>query len=123
MHDAIALANLLYALPSNTASDIKQTFSEYHAERYPPAVASFEGSQVISKIRNKGLTGILTLYIARYMPAWLWTMILGNIVKNRPYLGFLPGAQDTGSVQPAVSASSEKARALFEKRSGAAASV
>ncbi|KAF9935141.1 hypothetical protein FBU30_007520 [Linnemannia zychae] len=34
-HDAIALANLLYAMPTTTAKDITAVFKEYYTERHP----------------------------------------------------------------------------------------
>ncbi|KAG0371914.1 hypothetical protein BGX24_000998 [Mortierella sp. AD032] len=115
MHDSIALANLIYALPSNTNTDIQKSFSEYHAERYPPAVAAFNGSQFTSRIRNRGLLGALTLGLAKYMPAWVWRMMLANVVKNRPSIGFLPRVEPRGSIPAALSPSTEKARVVYEK--------
>ncbi|KAF9122305.1 hypothetical protein BGW39_009848 [Mortierella sp. 14UC] len=123
MHDAIALANLLYALPSNSNSDIENTFNEYRTERYPPAEASFGGSQLQSRIQNRGLGGIITLAFMKYMPVWVWRMMLANVVKNRPYLGFLPRIEPRGSITAALSHSTEKARVLFEKRQAAAAAA
>ncbi|KAF9086681.1 hypothetical protein BGX23_008663 [Mortierella sp. AD031] len=38
IHEAIALANLLYALPSNTTEEITKAFGEYQAERPPPTL-------------------------------------------------------------------------------------
>ncbi|KAF9095908.1 hypothetical protein BGX29_008832 [Mortierella sp. GBA35] len=51
--DALALANLFYALPSNTNAEIEKTFSEYRAERYPAAVEAFSASQMLSKLMGK----------------------------------------------------------------------
>ncbi|KAK3816840.1 MAG: hypothetical protein J3R72DRAFT_497982 [Linnemannia gamsii] len=123
MHDSIALANLIYALPSNTNTDIQKTFSEYHAERYPPAVASFNASQFTSRIRNKGLLGALSLGFAKYMPAWVWRMMLANVVKNRPSMGFLPRVEPRGSIPAALSSSTEKARVVYERRQTDAAAA
>ncbi|KAF9088340.1 hypothetical protein BGX29_000323 [Mortierella sp. GBA35] len=44
IHDAVALANLLYALPTTTASEITKVFEEYKAERHPAAVDSYKNS-------------------------------------------------------------------------------
>ncbi|KAK3835620.1 MAG: hypothetical protein J3R72DRAFT_451256 [Linnemannia gamsii] len=126
MHDAIALANLLYALPSNTSEAISKTFAEYHAERYPPAVAAFNGSQLLSEIRNKGLVGTMTLSLSfeRYMLLWVWRVILVSVVKNRPYIGFLPKVEEKKGAEPASkSPSAQKARAMYKKRKGGATTV
>ncbi|KAG0369736.1 hypothetical protein BGX24_002305 [Mortierella sp. AD032] len=47
MHDAIALANLIYAMPKEASQDIIRIFEERHKERPPPQAAM--GS---SKIRQ-----------------------------------------------------------------------
>ncbi|KAF9086010.1 hypothetical protein BGX23_009213 [Mortierella sp. AD031] len=59
MHDAIALANLIYALPSNTAQDIDQSFKEYHTERLPAALAAYNNSLMLSELLKVGVTGAL----------------------------------------------------------------
>ncbi|KAF9095596.1 hypothetical protein BGX29_008959 [Mortierella sp. GBA35] len=48
MHDAIALANLLYVLPSSTSSEITKMFEEYKSERYPIVIDTFKNSQMPS---------------------------------------------------------------------------
>ncbi|KAG0276475.1 hypothetical protein BGZ97_010081, partial [Linnemannia gamsii] len=53
MHDAIALANLLYALPSRTGEDVTKIFEEYKAERLPAVQISFKNSQLMSKFMEK----------------------------------------------------------------------
>ncbi|KAG0375085.1 hypothetical protein BGX24_009565 [Mortierella sp. AD032] len=35
MHDAIALGNLLYAMPVTTSQEVTKIFIEYKKERYP----------------------------------------------------------------------------------------
>ncbi|KAF9097531.1 hypothetical protein BGX23_008609 [Mortierella sp. AD031] len=55
MHDAIALANLMYALPANTTKEIEKTFEEYQTERLPAAIANFNNSQMMSKLLARGL--------------------------------------------------------------------
>ncbi|KAF9120048.1 hypothetical protein BGW39_011702 [Mortierella sp. 14UC] len=49
MHDAIALANLIYALPSSPGTaEIEQAFTEYQAERIPHVLESFKSSQMLA---------------------------------------------------------------------------
>ncbi|KAG0045604.1 hypothetical protein BGZ90_008403 [Linnemannia elongata] len=46
MHDAAALANALYALPSvYSVQDLSTAFQEYKTERLPPIMESFKNSQ------------------------------------------------------------------------------
>ncbi|KAF9902052.1 hypothetical protein EC991_005386 [Linnemannia zychae] len=118
MHDAIALANLIYCLPSTNQKDITQMFSEYRDERLPPVTAAFNSSRSLAKGMEKGWSGTIAFYITKYMPVWLWRLFLKGMVKNRLKCGFLEEIEDKGTVPPAHSASYEKARALYNKRNG-----
>ncbi|KAF9124986.1 hypothetical protein BGW39_007752 [Mortierella sp. 14UC] len=75
MHDAIALANLLYALPSSSSSDITKIFEEYHAEQFPVVTYAFKSSQLACKMIGKGIVGSVALYIGTHMPMWLWKKV------------------------------------------------
>ncbi|KAG0371467.1 hypothetical protein BGX24_001624 [Mortierella sp. AD032] len=55
IHDAIALAYLVYAMPSKTSSDFTKIFEEYQSERYPAVMDSSKNSQVMSKATQRGL--------------------------------------------------------------------
>lgn len=116
MHDAIALANLMYAIPSNSSKDITLALSEYQAERYPAAIESFKNSQQGSRVLEKGPTGALALYISTHAPLWLWKSVLQKMLRYRPLIGFLDQIEPKGAVAPVVSPSTEKARKLFERR-------
>ncbi|KAF9097002.1 hypothetical protein BGX23_010045 [Mortierella sp. AD031] len=116
IHDAIALANLLYALPSTTSNEITRIFEEYQTERYPAVVRSFDESQLGSKMTEKGIVGALTLYMFTHMPTWLWNKFLVYTLKFRPLAGFLEPIENKGTVIPIVSPSYEKARAVYEQR-------
>lgn len=72
MHDAVALANLIYSLPSNTSEEITKAFKEYHAERYPPAVEAYNSSLMLSKLLKGGFTGAIAWFMTNNMPNWLW---------------------------------------------------
>ncbi|KAG0271504.1 hypothetical protein BGZ95_000677, partial [Linnemannia exigua] len=97
MHDAIALANLIYAMPSRTQEDITKIFEEYHKERIPAVMESYNNSQLVSK--------------------------LAKTVRYRPQVGFLPQIPLQGTILPFVSSSEQKARALFLEKQQRAASV
>ncbi|KAG0293590.1 hypothetical protein BGZ96_002635 [Linnemannia gamsii] len=115
IHDAIALANVLYAMPSKSSSDITNAFEEYRGERYPAAKEAFENSQLMSKITDRSLIGAVIFYLYTSMPMWLWRMMLIKLVRFRPQAGFLKALEVKGSVVPVPSPSEKKARAMFEK--------
>ncbi|KAF9132331.1 hypothetical protein BGW39_000352 [Mortierella sp. 14UC] len=116
MHDAIALANLIYAMPCKTQDDITTIFAEYHKERLPAVMDSYKKSQIMSKIFDRGIVGTLVVYMVTQMPAWLWKIALGKLVQFRPQLGFLEPVKLMGTVVPVISPSEQKARAVFEKQ-------
>lgn len=116
MHDAIALANLMYAIPSNSFKDITPALREYQAERYPAAIESFKSSQQGSRVLEKGPTGAVALYVSTHAPLWLWRNVLEKMLRHRPLVGFLDSIERKGTVAPVISPSTEKARALFERR-------
>lgn len=76
MHDAIALANLIYAMPTKTSTDVSIIFKEYQEERYPAVMESFENSQVMSKITARGIMGAIIFFMVTYMPYWLWKKVV-----------------------------------------------
>ncbi|KAG9071623.1 hypothetical protein KI688_005836 [Linnemannia hyalina] len=115
IHDAIALANLLYAMPSKSLPDITDAFEEYRSERYPAANEAFENSQLMSKITDRSFIGAIIFYLYTNMPMWLWRMMLVKLVRFRPQAGFLRALEVKGSVLPVPSFSEKKARAFFEK--------
>lgn len=121
MQDALALANLIYALPTNSLSEITNAFKEYQNERYDPAVAAYKNSQMLSKIMDRGIEGKIAVMVSQNLPEFLWRKFVRNLVLNRPQAGFLPRAEDRGTALPNVSPSSVKAKAAFEKRVAVAA--
>ncbi|KAG0062128.1 hypothetical protein BGZ89_010907 [Linnemannia elongata] len=116
MHDAITLANLIYVMPTKTSDDITRMFEEYQKERYPAVMESYKSSQILGKAIEKSFIGALLLFIMTRMPMWLWRLSLKKMVQYRPQVGFLPNIPLQGSVDPIVSPSEQKARALFEKQ-------
>ncbi|KAF9084596.1 hypothetical protein BGX23_010402 [Mortierella sp. AD031] len=118
MQDAIALANLIYALPSNTSKDIQQMFSEYKAERLPPVMEANKSSVSLAKSLEKGMGGSIALWVQAHLPQWLWKTIWSKYLGDRPLVGFLKQIKNKGTVPPNVSPSAEKARTVYEKRNG-----
>lgn len=80
MHDAIALANLLYALPSGTAEDVTTIFEEYRTERLPAVQISFKNSQLMSKFMEKSFIGSIILFLITQMPMWLWRLAVSVLL-------------------------------------------
>ncbi|KAF9333637.1 hypothetical protein BGZ91_011178, partial [Linnemannia elongata] len=123
MHDAMALANLIYALPSNSNKDIHQLFTDYQAERLPFVTEAFNSSRALAKGLEKGLGGMIALWISRFIPQWLWKIFWTKVAKVRPQIGFLPQIPLKGTVVPIVTKSTEKARAVYESRQGASSAA
>ncbi|OAQ32589.1 FAD/NAD(P)-binding domain-containing protein [Linnemannia elongata AG-77] len=123
MHDAIALANLFYAMPAKTGKDITKIFEEYQKERLPAVTESFNNSQQLAKTAGRGIVGAIILYLTTLIPAWLWRIAMAKTIRFRPQVGFLPAIVVKGSVAPVVSVSEQRARAVFEKQQQVAASV
>ncbi|KAF9093602.1 hypothetical protein BGX23_003105 [Mortierella sp. AD031] len=120
MHDAVAMANLLYALPSNTSSEITKLFEEYYTERLPAVTESYDNSQLLSKAMEKGAGGKIALFVSTHLPKWLWRKALQKTIRYRPQIGYMEPVELKGTVVPSVSPSTEKARAAFEKQQQAA---
>ncbi|KAF9123556.1 hypothetical protein BG015_005291, partial [Linnemannia schmuckeri] len=121
MHDAIALANLIYTIPSNTAEEIEKVFAEYQAERLPPTIEKYDGSQMLSKLVSKSFAGVIALYLARLVPRWLWRAYVKKSLMLRPYAGFMKAVENRGPVAATPTPSTEKAKGLYDKRTGVAA--
>ncbi|KAF9935131.1 hypothetical protein FBU30_007510 [Linnemannia zychae] len=100
MHDAIALANLLYAMPGSTTKEITVLFREYYTERHPAVTEAFNYSHRASKISSAGILGA----------------ILAKTIRFRPQAGFLEPIDIMGTIPPVPSSNELKARAVFEKQ-------
>ncbi|KAF9093614.1 hypothetical protein BGX23_003117 [Mortierella sp. AD031] len=119
MHDALALANLIYALPNSSSEEIHKTFAEYKAERMPLVLESFKNSQILAKSMDTGFWGTVAVFVSTCIPKWLWNIFSRNMAKNRPQAGWLPQIPSKGTIPAVVSPSTEKARAVFENTKGA----
>ncbi|KAF9097166.1 hypothetical protein BGX23_009655 [Mortierella sp. AD031] len=116
MHGALALANLLYAMPSNTTADIEEAFAAYKAERIGRSFELLKSSKMLGKFMDKSYVGALLLFIMRRLPAWIVNMATRRMIRYRTLAGWLPKFEDKGSIPAKLVPSSEKARAAFEKR-------
>ncbi|KAF9151494.1 hypothetical protein BG015_006593 [Linnemannia schmuckeri] len=116
MHDAIALANLLYVMPTRTSQNFTKLFEEYQAERHSAVTEAFKSSQLMSKFMEKGVIGAIILFILSHIPFWLWKLMLAMTVRCHPQIGYLEPIALFGSVVCIVSHSEQKARYVFEKQ-------
>lgn len=114
IHDALCLANWLNVLPSLSVQDLQKSFREYHRERYPQIMASYQTSAMLSKGLEKNTTGAMIRYVNAHFPKWLWMRLLKKIVAYRPQASFLDHVKDTGTVQPMGQSSLIKTRILYE---------
>ena len=114
IHDALCLANWLNVLPSLSMQDLRKAFTEYHRERYPRIMASFQTSVMLSKGLEKNTTGAMIRYVNAHMPMWLWMRVLKKMVAYRPQVSFLDHVKDVGTVQPVAQPSLIKTRILYE---------
>ncbi|KAF9151497.1 hypothetical protein BG015_006596 [Linnemannia schmuckeri] len=116
MHDAVALANLIYALPNNTSKEIQRAFAEYKAERIPHVMDSYKSSKILAKRSGMDFGGTMALFFSKNIPQFVWNVLWKSMVKNRPVAGFLPKIPSKGAIPAVGSASEQKARAVFERR-------
>ncbi|KAF9123106.1 hypothetical protein BGW39_009254 [Mortierella sp. 14UC] len=117
MHDAIAIANHVYALPAHASTkEIEKSFEEYRNERIVPVTESYNTSKSFSKIMERGIVGMISLFLFKNIPLWLLNIIYKRQVLTRPQAGFLEEVPLKGSVPAVVSPSTEKARAIYKKR-------
>lgn len=93
-------------------------FTDYQAERLPFVTEAFNSSRTLAKGLEKGLGGMIALWISRFIPQWVWKIFWTKVAKMRPQVGFLPLIPVKGTVVPNVSASMERAQAAYEKRQG-----
>ncbi|KAF9097169.1 hypothetical protein BGX23_009658 [Mortierella sp. AD031] len=120
MHDALALANLLYALPSNSSAEIDKALVDYKKERIGPAIEAYNNSRMASKFMERGVTGRVALIIMRHLPTWVFDMATKRMILNRPQIGWMQQIENKGSVSAVVSPSTEKAGEAFRQRTSAA---
>ncbi|KAF9089474.1 hypothetical protein BGX29_012041 [Mortierella sp. GBA35] len=106
MHGSIALANLLYALPSNTTTDIEEGFEAYKVERMGSSMEAFRSSQLFSKYLEKNFVGALLKFVMRSLPGWIADIAIRRTIHHRPTVGFLPMVENKGSIPAELSPSS-----------------
>ncbi|KAF9123108.1 hypothetical protein BGW39_009256 [Mortierella sp. 14UC] len=95
MHDAIAIANQLYALRANTRKEIEKAFSEYKAERSEPAIEAYHSSKALAKYSEGGILGAVALFVLGHLPEFLLNFMTKRWVLEA---GAVEGLCTCGSV-------------------------
>jgi hypothetical protein len=76
IHDAIALANLIYALPSSSNEEVGAIFEQYQKERHFYVTNAFKFAQLFKKMIAVGVVGAIAFQLGTRMPKWLWKMLV-----------------------------------------------
>ncbi|KAG0257353.1 hypothetical protein DFQ27_005185 [Actinomortierella ambigua] len=100
MQDAVALANALYAMPSNSPEDIEIAFEAYREERWNFAKDAFDLSHNFGKVTRPSWTSALLLFVLQRLPQSLWVKQLDGLAGHRPQASFLPLYEHAGFVKP-----------------------
>ncbi|KAF9136495.1 Platinum sensitivity protein [Mortierella sp. GBA39] len=71
MHDATAVANIIYFLSVNASTEtIHKAFTEYQAERIVPPTESYNTSKSLSKILERVIVGMVALFLFKNTPEY-----------------------------------------------------
>ncbi|KAG0264609.1 hypothetical protein BG011_006455 [Mortierella polycephala] len=116
IHDAIALANWINVLPSASAQDIDIIFKEYKSERLEPVKAAYNHGKSMSELSARTLIAKVFRFMAKYMPYWLWRMVLVKNASVRPQVSFLPPIEDKGTVKAQYQPSYHKTLDIIRAR-------
>ncbi|KAF9271179.1 hypothetical protein BGZ88_006672, partial [Linnemannia elongata] len=72
IHDAVALANRLQALPDQpSVEDIERAFKLYKKERFPKVQKAFISSLALKAMVEQNMKGALMRHMSKNMPMWL----------------------------------------------------
>ncbi|KAI1305591.1 hypothetical protein EDD11_004905 [Mortierella claussenii] len=99
MQDAVVLANCIYKMTDTTLKSITAVFQEYHRQRYPYALASYQRSRLWSRVSygQKWTERLLRTIMVKYAPHWV---IYRSSIKNlasRPQVAWLPYIENRGT--------------------------
>ncbi|KAF9127868.1 hypothetical protein BGW39_005504 [Mortierella sp. 14UC] len=102
IHDAVALANRLQALPDQpTVEDIEKAFKLYKKERFPKVQEAFNSSLALKSMVEQNLKGAMMRYMSKNMPLWINRKVLIRMLSYQPQLSYLELIPYEGSVPPA----------------------
>ncbi|KAG0216679.1 hypothetical protein BGX33_012348 [Mortierella sp. NVP41] len=102
IHDAIVLANYIYALPDHPITEeIEDCFRAYREERIPWVESSFSTSQTFRNMAAQGIKASVTRFLMKNMPKWLSRVLEVRLMSNRPQINFLPRDETPVTLPPA----------------------
>ncbi|KAF9435166.1 hypothetical protein BGZ76_006771 [Entomortierella beljakovae] len=98
LHDAIVLANCLYAMKDASDESVHAAFSDYYDQRFVYAEAAFNNSSGMAKILNGQKLGekLLRKIFLNYVPGWVIDATTAKVMKYRPQVAWLPLAEHRG---------------------------
>ncbi|KAG0230820.1 hypothetical protein BGW42_000685 [Actinomortierella wolfii] len=100
MLDALTLANVLEACPTNHIDDVKRCLEAYVEEQFPIAEQAYATSTNVGAGWKRDFKGFITRLVTRILPDFIKKSLYGKPLHNRPQLAFLPYVEPTGSIPP-----------------------
>ncbi|KAG0235858.1 hypothetical protein BGW41_000650 [Actinomortierella wolfii] len=100
MLDALTLANVLEACPTNHIDDVKRCLEAYVEEQFPIAEQAYATSTSVGAGWKRDFKGFITRLVTRILPDFIKKSLYGKPLHNRPQLAFLPYVEPTGSIPP-----------------------
>ncbi|KAH7056242.1 hypothetical protein BKA57DRAFT_199820 [Linnemannia elongata] len=95
IHDAVALANRLQALPDQpSVEDIERAFKLYKKERFPKVQKAFISSLALKAMVEQNMKGALMRHMSKNMPMWLNRKMLIRMISYQPQLSILLDVPD-----------------------------
>ncbi|OAQ29967.1 FAD/NAD(P)-binding domain-containing protein [Linnemannia elongata AG-77] len=102
IHDAVALANRLQALPDQpSVEDIEKAFKLYKKERLPKVKEAYNSSVALKYLVEQNMKGALMRHMSKNMPMWLNRKMLIRMISYQPQLSYVDLVPNEGTVRPA----------------------
>ncbi|KAF8943904.1 hypothetical protein BGZ47_004899 [Haplosporangium gracile] len=102
IHDAVALANRLQALPDQpSVDDIEKAFKLYKKERFPKVKEAFNSSVALKSMVEQNMKGAMMRYLSKNMPMWVNRKVMIRMQSYQPQLSYVDLIPYEGSVRPA----------------------
>ncbi|KAF9436495.1 hypothetical protein BGZ76_003750, partial [Entomortierella beljakovae] len=101
LHDAVVLANCLYAMKDNSKQSIHTAFKSYFDQRYIYAEASYKQSSAMSNLFNgqKFWQRMIRKLALNYVPTGVFDHSMLKITSHRPQIAWLPAVKNRGKVK------------------------
>ncbi|KAF9429958.1 hypothetical protein BGZ76_001045 [Entomortierella beljakovae] len=102
LHDAVVLANCLYAMKDNTEKSIHAAFRDYYDQRFTYAEMGYKLSSDMSNILNgqKFWEKLLRKVVISYVPTWVFDLSVKRAGTYIPQVAWLPLMENRGKEKP-----------------------